>query len=166
MHRNSKTISNSLSIVNKTKKARRGLHTKAPPLKFKPPIRTSILIHSYRSPAATMFSLSSVVFMLMCTSSFSQAYRPLRGRKRILGERVVSTACSKIRNEPYKARLDLLFLYVLEYRTESEIDLLALNSAIANYLISVLNDCDANGQPKFATEIDPGSHTLITTQGE
>lgn len=97
---------------------------------------------------------------------FSQENRRLRGLKRFRNQKVVSTACQKIRNRPYMGRLDLLFIYVIKYNKESNFDLLALNTAISSHLVTVLDDCDANGEPKFAVGIDPESHTLLAKQGK
>lgn len=113
-----------------------------------------------------MFSLNHILFVLLCTLCLSHENRALRGLKRLLSERLVSTNCPEIRNKPYKGRLDLVFIYVITYRPESEFNLLALNTALTSHLISALNDCDANGEPIFATEIDPNSHTLVTKQGK
>jgi hypothetical protein len=118
-----------------------------------------------REKALTMIALIHIVVVLLIAPCFSRDHMSLRGLS-FGSQRVVSTACRKIRSKPYRGRLDLLFIYVIQYSLEAEFDLWAINAAISSHLISVLDDCDVNGEPEFATEIDPSSHTLLTTQGK
>jgi hypothetical protein len=112
-----------------------------------------------------MISLIHALLVLLLAPCFSHDYMPLRELS-FRSPRVVSTACRKIRSKPYRGRLDLLFIYVIQHKLEDEFNLPAINAAISSHLISVLDDCDENGEPKFATEIDPNSHTLLTKQGK
>jgi len=87
---------------------------------------------------------------------------------RSLREIITTTACRFIRRaEDYPARLDLIYVYFLDYYGDSPLTLLeGIERAIATTVASTLNDCDDQHYPVFALELSEQSqHILIGRAG-
>ena len=81
---------------------------------------------------------------------------------RQLGEMVVTTACPSLRTVPYDARLDLSFVYLLEFEKDSTIDFAAFDRVLANAIAMELKSCDSRRQPLYAIELMPDSHAFVS----
>ena len=71
-------------------------------------------------------------------------------------EAISTSDCSLIRHESYKARLDIFYLFMIEWRTGADLDVDGVQRAIANDLVETLSECDSLGRPKFAVQISKG----------
>ena len=97
------------------------------------------------------------------------------GDRRSLREIITTTACPNIRvaASDYPARLDLNYVYSLEYfnsgddndsQLEDADGLLGIERAIATSVASALNSCGAANQASYAVEIsDYSAHRLAAT---
>lgn len=87
----------------------------------------------------------------------------LRGlQRRLSNDLVVTTSCSSIRLETYRARLDVTYFYAIEYPVGTDIDLSSFGRAIGNSLASVLGECDERGRPVHAIMLDKHGHVFVT----
>ena len=86
---------------------------------------------------------------------------------RSLREIITTTACRNIRRaEDYPARLDLIYVYFLDfYGDEPEVLLEGIERAIATSVASTLNDCDDRHQPEFAVELSEQSEHILIAAG-
>ena len=100
---------------------------------------------------STMFGLALAV-LFSCPVGGAAA--GLRRR----AQTVVTTLCSNFRPEPYPARLDIFYFYLIEYQEGTSIQLSKLSAAIAQSIATALHDCDEQGRPQFAVELDHEEH--------
>lgn len=88
-------------------------------------------------------------------------------KQRDLGEMVVTTACSSIRSQSYEARIDIGYLYVVEFETGTDVDLSSFDRSIANAIAMALYDCDVRDQPLYAVEwTSDGTGHVFSTGGK
>ena len=109
---------------------------------------------------------------LLWTMSFSSLFGlallfacPVGGGAAALRRRaqtVVTTSCSNFRSEPYPARLDIFYFYLIEYQEGTRIQLSKLNAAIAHSIATALHDCDEQGRPLFAVKLDQDEHVFAS----
>ena len=91
---------------------------------------------------------------------------------RSLALTVTTTNCVNTRNEPYKARLELVYDYLVEYsdhgivsggnnRDENDgLDLIGVENAVAYGLASALDTCNVGGSPLYAVELASRHHVF------
>lgn len=92
---------------------------------------------------------------------------------RLLDETIYTADCNNVRLEPFQARLDLYYIYFLEYNASksfamvtegnqsstsltlsiNESNLFGLDTAIATSLVDVYNECNDKGQPMYAVQL-------------
>jgi len=77
-----------------------------------------------------------------------------------------TTSCSNIREKPYKARLEIIYDYLVEYRAENEAtgrdiiipDVIGVGNAVAFGVADALDSCGADGSPLYAVELASRHH--------
>ena len=85
-------------------------------------------------------------------------------KRRALVGTITTTECPSVRtSDSFRARLDLMYLYQVEYTTDlfdssssstnEEPDLPGIERAVAMALASALDQCDAQGRPAYAIQI-------------
>lgn len=79
------------------------------------------------------------------------------------GPTVATTTCDKIRTEPFTARLDIEYYYMVEMDSISN-QVSGVEDFIRHVLANALNNCDIQGQPIYQISLD-SSHA-ITTDGK
>jgi hypothetical protein len=81
------------------------------------------------------------------------------------GTEILLTAnCINLPDHNFKARLDLFYLYLVEwYPSTKFLDLEGIDEAIAHALVNVLHDCDASGRPRYGVELYPTSRPVSQT---
>ena len=71
-------------------------------------------------------------------------------------ETISTSDCSVIRHESYKARLDIFYLFMIEWKTEADLDIDGVQQMIAEGLVDSLSECDSLGRPRYAVQISKG----------
>ena len=84
----------------------------------------------------------------------------LRGKTpRSLAFTVSTTNCESVRDGPYKARLELIYDYLVEYRADDNVDdddgpdVIGVGNAIAYGVAAALDTCSATGAPLYAVDL-------------
>lgn len=81
----------------------------------------------------------------------------LRGSEisRALTLTVSTTKCLTIRRRPYRAKMEFVYDYLIEYGSanDTRLDLIGIENAIAYGVASALNTCDQDGSPLYAVEL-------------
>jgi len=122
--------------------------------------------------SAVVLKIVGLLFLHSCSSNASgDVRRHLRrsGTRYLAGPAATDTAetittadCNNIRlGSDYHARLDLYFFYLIEYKTDADLNLRGIGKAIVTELTKELNQCDDLGRPKFAVTIAPSAHALV-----
>jgi hypothetical protein len=68
-------------------------------------------------------------------------------------ETISTSKCSAVRRESYKARLDISYLYLIQWRAGTSLDVNGIERAIADGLVQMLNECDSLDRPQYAVQI-------------
>lgn len=71
-------------------------------------------------------------------------------------EEIITTTDCNVRVRGYEARLDMYYFYKVVYK--DALDLVDVEHALANAVVSSLNDCDENSEPLYAIEVNGQSH--------
>ncbi|GKY97486.1 hypothetical protein MPSEU_000706900 [Mayamaea pseudoterrestris] len=71
-------------------------------------------------------------------------------------ETIVSSECSVSHRKNYGVRLDITYLYLIEWHADSNLDLEGVERAIASELVDMLDECDAFDRPKYAVQVFKG----------
>lgn len=88
----------------------------------------------------------------------------LRGSRLLqTGPTVATTSCNKIRTEPFTARLDIEYYYLVELDSPND-QVSGVEEFIRHALVDALNVCDTQGRPLYQISLD-SSHA-ITTDGK
>lgn len=110
-------------------------------------------------------NLVPFLFLLCCNWSVcGQSPRKLLRRHRRLAEQVVSRACNVFRVDPYPARLDIMYKYVITFKDDT-IDVEELQRAISIAIAHQLDLCDYNGRPMLAVAANSGIHSVSESNG-
>jgi hypothetical protein len=73
---------------------------------------------------------------------------------RSLALTVATTNCMNIRHEPYKAKLEFTYDYLVEYKpSQGPPDLIGIENAIAYGVAAALDTCNADESPLYAVEL-------------
>lgn len=85
-------------------------------------------------------------------------------RRHLAEETLVTTSC-KLRLDPFRARLDLFYFYMIEHEKGEIIELSKFDTAIAHAISSELDFCDELDRPRFAVKLDRNSHRFVSPTG-
>ena len=84
----------------------------------------------------------------------------LRGKNpRSLAVTVSTTNCLNIRDDPYKARLELIYDYHVEYSVIDNVDddkgpdVIGVGNALSFAVAAALDTCSSDGSPLYAVEL-------------
>lgn len=87
----------------------------------------------------------------------------LRGTaSRSLALTVTTTNCINVRKQPYKAKLALVYDYLVEYNEVGidDPDLIGVENAVVYGVAAALDTCDVDGSPLCAVELATRHHVF------
>lgn len=86
------------------------------------------------------------------------------------GTTVTTAACEKVRLEPFVAKLELEYFYLVESLGGPLESLTGMKNAIVRSILDALHRCDQNGFPQYALDLttpqvyaEQGKHLTVVT---